>query len=229
MVCPCHLSRFSRRRRGHAARRRVSETSTSIRRQAEPGRADADRDLSGSARRLPRRCRAAPYLHGPAAASAGEDGRQRHRARRRRAVPSVVLRASASQMLALDARCPHLGCAVERRAGAAHLPVPRIALRPRRRVKLGPAEQALTASCGDLRRHARWWCRVPARARCSACSRRRASPSIRAALLGGVVGAAARLPRPPHPDAGRLAKRRAGAGGPLRSGLSADRTAIGRR
>jgi Rieske Fe-S protein len=58
--------------------------------------------------------------------------------------PLVVLRASASQMLAFDARCPHLGCAV---SGAQQLlicPCHGSLFDLDGAVKLGPAEQSLT-------------------------------------------------------------------------------------
>ena len=59
--------------------------------------------------------------------------------------PLVVLRASASQMLAFDARCPHLGCAVR---GAQQLficPCHGSLFNLDGSVKLGPATAPLTA------------------------------------------------------------------------------------
>ena len=59
--------------------------------------------------------------------------------------PLVVLRASASQMLAFDARCPHLGCAVR---GAQQLficPCHGSLFNLDGSVKLGPATGPLTA------------------------------------------------------------------------------------
>jgi Rieske Fe-S protein len=59
--------------------------------------------------------------------------------------PLVVLRASASQMLAYDARCPHLGCAV---SGAQQLficPCHGSLFNLDGSVKLGPATSPLTA------------------------------------------------------------------------------------
>jgi cytochrome b6-f complex iron-sulfur subunit len=59
--------------------------------------------------------------------------------------PLVVLRASASQMLAFDARCPHLGCAVSGAQKLLICPCHGSLFDVDGSVKLGPAERPLTA------------------------------------------------------------------------------------
>ncbi|HZR07229.1 MAG TPA: Rieske (2Fe-2S) protein, partial [Myxococcales bacterium] len=59
--------------------------------------------------------------------------------------PLVVLRASATQMLAFDARCPHLGCAVSGAQKLLICPCHGSLFDLDGSVKLGPAERPLTA------------------------------------------------------------------------------------
>src|SRR6266850_6575356 len=59
--------------------------------------------------------------------------------------PLAVLRASATQMLAFDARCPHLGCAVSGASSLFICPCHGSLFDLSGAVKLGPAERPLTA------------------------------------------------------------------------------------
>src|SRR6267142_5100254 len=59
--------------------------------------------------------------------------------------PLVVLRSSATQMLAFDARCPHLGCAVSGASSLFICPCHGSLFDLSGAVKLGPAERPLTA------------------------------------------------------------------------------------
>jgi len=58
--------------------------------------------------------------------------------------PLVVLRASATQMLAFDARCPHLGCAVNGAQTLFICPCHGSLFGLDGSVKLGPAQRPLT-------------------------------------------------------------------------------------
>jgi cytochrome b6-f complex iron-sulfur subunit len=142
VVCPCHLSRFSVD--GVVMQRPAVSDLDSYPAKLSPDGQTLIVDLSGSAgvfpaaaggkvsftvQQLPALAKIGGSVTGH---SAGVP------------FPLVVLRASASQMLAFDARCPHLGCAV---SGAQQLlicPCHGSLFDLDGAVKLGPAEQSLT-------------------------------------------------------------------------------------
>ncbi len=143
VVCPCHLSRFS-----------VDGTVTH-----PPAVADLDSypaklspdgqllivDLNGSAGVFPAAVDGAVTFtlqQLPALAQVGGSVTG-HAAGV--PFPLVVLRASATQMLAFDARCPHLGCAVSGAQKLLICPCHGSLFDLDGSVKLGPAERPLTA------------------------------------------------------------------------------------
>ncbi len=143
IVCPCHLSRF-------AVDGSVTHPPAVQDLDSYPAKLSTDGqtlivDLGGSAGVFPAAAGGAvtfPVEQLPALARVGGSVTG-HSAGV--PFPLVVLRASASQMLAFDARCPHLGCAV---SGAQQLficPCHGSLFNLDGSVKLGPATSPLTA------------------------------------------------------------------------------------
>jgi cytochrome b6-f complex iron-sulfur subunit len=143
VVCPCHLSRFS-------VDGAVTHPPAAADLDSYPAKLSPDAqmlivDLSGSAgvfpaavggnvsftvQQLPALAQVGGSVTGHAAGVP---------------FPLVVLRASTSQMLAFDARCPHLGCAVSGAQKLLICPCHGSLFDVDGSVKLGPAERPLTA------------------------------------------------------------------------------------
>ena len=143
VVCPCHLSRF-------AVDGSVTHPPAVVDLDTYPAKLSPDGqtlivDLSGSAGVFPAAVNGevtftVDQLHALAQVGGSVTG---HAAGV--PYPLVVLRASATQMLAFDARCPHLGCAV---SGAQKLficPCHGSLFDLDGSVKLGPADRPLSA------------------------------------------------------------------------------------
>ena len=143
VVCPCHLSRFAVD--GSVTHPPAVEDLDTYPAKLSPDGQTLVVDLSGSAGVFPAAAGGAVTFtvqQLPALAQVGGSVTG-HAAGV--PFPLVVLRASASQMLAFDARCPHLGCAVR---GAQQLficPCHGSLFNLDGSVKLGPATGPLTA------------------------------------------------------------------------------------
>jgi Rieske Fe-S protein len=143
VVCPCHLSRF-------AVDGAVTHPPAVVNLDTFPAKLSPDGqtlivDLSGSAGVFPAAVNGEVTFTVQQLPALGQVGGSVTGHAAGVPFPLVVLRASASQMLAFDARCPHLGCAV---SGAQKLficPCHGSLFDLDGSVKLGPADRPLSA------------------------------------------------------------------------------------
>jgi Rieske Fe-S protein len=142
VVCPCHLSRFSVD--GAVVQRPAVTDLDSYPAKLSPDGQTLIVDLSGSAGVFPAAVNGEVSFTVQQLPALGQVGGSVTGHSAGVPFPLVVLRASASQMLAFDARCPHLGCAVSGAQKLLICPCHGSLFDLDGSVKLGPAEQPLS-------------------------------------------------------------------------------------